>query len=144
MKKILTLAAALVISLIACADFQQLINFNQLPILAQNFIKKYYSTTDISYIEKEKEGMHYDYTVYLNTGTEIEFNYQGELQTIDCQITPVPQGIIPKMIAEYVFVHYPDLFIVEYQVDYTRQTIELNNRLELIFDLKGNFLKIDD
>ena len=45
--------------------------------------------------------MHYDYTVYLNTGTEIEFNYQGELQTIDCQITPVPQGIIPKMIAEY-------------------------------------------
>ena len=144
MKKILTLAAALVISLAACADLQQLIKFNQLPILAQNFIKKYYSTTDISYIEKEKEGMDYDYTVYLNTGTEIEFNYQGELQTIDCQITPVPQGIIPKMIAEYVIVHYPDQFIVEYQVDYTRQTIELNNRLELIFDLKGNFLKIDD
>jgi hypothetical protein len=48
------------------------------------------------------------------------------------------------MIAEYVIVHYPDQFIVEYQVDYTRQTIELNNRLELIFDLKGNFLKIDD
>ena len=59
MKKILTLAAALVISLAACADLQQLIKFNQLPILAQNFIKKYYSTTDISYIEKEKEGMHH-------------------------------------------------------------------------------------
>jgi hypothetical protein len=144
MKKILTLTAALIISLAACADLQQLVKFNQLPILAQNFIKKYYSTTDISYIEKEKEGMHHDYTVHLNSGTEIEFNYQGNLQSIDCQINPIPQGIIPKTIMEYVIIHYPDSFIVEYQVDYIRQIVELNNRLELIFDLKGNFLKIDD
>lgn len=144
MKKILTLAAVLIISLAACADLQQLIHFNQLPILAQNFIKKYYSTTDISYIEKEKEGMHHDYTVYLTTGTEIEFNYQGDLKSIDCQITPVAQGIVPQIVAEYATVHHPDQFIVEYKVDYTRQIVELNNHLELIFDLKGNFLKIDD
>lgn len=145
MKKMMALVATLVFTLTACADdYQRVVQFRSLPVLAQSFIKKHFSVDDVSRVVMEREGLFSEYSVYLKDATEIEFNHQGNLLSVDCQYSPVPASIIPQAIIEYVNYHYPDDFITEYVVKTRRLEIGMSNDLELIFDLSGNFLGMDD
>jgi hypothetical protein len=121
-----------------------MIQYSELPATAQSFIQKYYNVSDISYVEREKDGLHNEYTVYLKNATKIEFNHAGNLESIESRNTPIPEGIVPSLIVNYVGLHHPDQFIVDYTIEYRHLKIELNNSLELIFDINGNFLRIDD
>jgi hypothetical protein len=144
MKKILAIMATLILSLTACAERQHLITYSQLPAQAQAFVQKYFNPTDVAYIEREREGMHYDYKVHFKNVTEIDFDYQGNLKSIDCEISPVPNGIVPDLIVNFVALHYPDYFIVEYAIGHRYVTIELGNGVDLLFDLEGHFVRVDD
>jgi hypothetical protein len=144
MKKILFVLSALVLSLSACADWQQTVSNSELPVQAQTFIKKYFNMDDIRYVEKELDGLHMEYHVYLKNATEIEFDHQGNLEKIDCQTAEVPAGIVPDMIVEYASTHFPQLYIMEYSIEPRHLKVELSNGLELIFDQEGNFLRMDD
>jgi len=144
MKKILIILATFACSLTACADNQQLINYSELPVQAQAFVQKYFNIADITYIERERDGVHFEYKVYLKNATEIEFDNQGNLELIDCQVTPVPEGIVPELIVQYVLLHHPNTLIVEYAIERRTLKVELSNSLELIFDLEGHFIRIDD
>lgn len=144
MKKILIVLTALSLSLTACADQPHVMSFSELPIHAQTFISKYFNSSDISYIERDRDGMHYEYDVHLKNMTEIDFDYRGNLQSIDCQHQPVPGGIVPELIVNFVKLHYPNHFIEEYAIEHRQLKIELNNEIELYFDLEGNFIYIDD
>ncbi len=144
MKKIFAVLATVMISLTACADRHQQIDYPKLPVQAQAFIQTYFNHADIAYIERERDGIHYEYSVYLKNATEIDFDNHGNLQSIDCKVSPVPAGIVPELIVNFVSLHHPDHFIVEYAVDYRRLKVELSNGLDLEFDLEGNFIRIDD
>ena len=144
MKKILALLAIITFSVTACAERHQVVAFSEIPVQAQAFVEKYYTNSDVAYIERELEGLHDEYNVYLKNATEIEFDYQGNLKSIDCRVSPRPDGIVPEVIAHYVTLHYPNHSMVEYVIGYRRITIELGTGLELIFDLEGNFLGMDD
>ena len=144
MKKILIILATLALSLTACADRHQMVSYSNIPVQAQAFIEKYFKSADVSYIERELEGVHYEYKVYLKNATEIEFDHQGNLQSIDCHQKAVPQEIMPSIITDYVRLHHPNLIIVEYQVDMRHQKVGLSNDWELVFDNNGNFLGMDD
>mgnify|MGYP002514798222 CR=1 FL=1 len=99
---------------------------------------------DVTYIEKEIDGLFNEYHVRLNNGTEIEFDQQGNLEHIDCHKSAVPEGIVPQLIVNYVNLHFSNQIIVEYHREDRRQQVELNNGLELVFDREGNFLRMDD
>ena len=143
MKKILTLAVIVTMTLAACAN-ERMIQFSELPVLAQNFIKKHYSTSDVSYIEKDRDVLTNEYKLYLKDRTEIEFDHQGNLKSIDCRVTPIPAGIVPEMVMQYVTGHYPNHIVVEYAIGFRKISIELGTGIELFFDLEGNFLGMDD
>ena len=144
MKKIFAFVAVLTLSLVACADTHQLISLSDLPAPAQTFIRKYFDAKEVSCVQRERDGLHYDYKVYLNNATEIDFDHQGDMESIDCKRTAVPETIVPELISSFVKLHYPDAFIMEYSIDFGRRSVELNNGLELIFDTEGHFIKIDD
>lgn len=144
MKKIIIVLATLTLSLTACADRHLLIEYSELPVQAQVFIQKYFDVAEVVYIEREYEGIHHEYNVRLRNATELEFNHQGNLKSIDCRVSPVPNGIIPEVITHYVSLHFPQSIIVEYVIESRRIKIELGNGTELYFDLEGNFLGIDD
>ena len=84
MKKILVIMTTMMLSLTACADRHQLIESSELPVQAQSFIQKYFNMAEIAYIERDREGLHFEYNVYLKNATEIEFDHQGNLQSVDC------------------------------------------------------------
>lgn len=52
--------------------------------------------------------------------------------------------MIPANVLGYVQNNYADHFIVEWDKDKTDQEIQLSNGLELIFNLSGTFLRIDN
>lgn len=144
MKKIFALLTSVVFTMTACADTDQLISYTNLPVKAQAFIEKYFNASDVVRVERERDGRDYDYNVTLKNTTEIDFDHLGNLESIDCRIYAVPEGIVPELIVHYTTLHYPDSFIVEYTIDYRRLKVELSNGQELIFDLEGNYLGIDD
>lgn len=143
MKKILLTIATFVFAMTACAEQEHLISYNELPATAQGFITKYFNLSDVATIERERDGMHFEYKVYLNNATEIDFDHQGNLEKIDCKIHPVPEGIVPELITQYVAENYPNHFIVEYEIDDRKMKVELGNGIELVFDLDGNFQRVD-
>lgn len=144
MKKIFAILATLTLSLTACADRHQLIEYPELPAQAQTFLKPYYNVADIAYIERERDGLHNEFKVYLKNATEIDFDHYGNLESIDCQVSSVPEGIVPELITSFVSLHHPDQFIVEYAIEHRHLKVELSNGWELIFDLEGNFIRVDD
>lgn len=144
MKKILFILVSITLSLAACADNDQLVEYAELPVVAQTFIRKYFNPSDVSYIEREREGMHVEYNVYLKDATEIDFDHQGNLQSIDCRKNAVPEGIVPELITSFVSLHHPDQIIVEYAIGYRYLSVEISNGLDLVFDLEGHFVRVDD
>lgn len=144
MKKILFILVSITLSLTACADNDQLVGYDEFPVVAQTFIRKYFNPSDVSYIEREREGMHLEYNVFLKDATEIDFDHQGNLQSIDCRRNAVPEGIVPELITSFVSLHHPDQIIVEYAIGYRFLTVEISNGLDLVFDLEGHFVRVDD
>lgn len=144
MKKSLFILATIVVSLSACADHEWMITYAELPERAQNFIQRYYNLVDVDYIEQEREGIYFEYNVHLKNATEIDFDHQGNLQSIDCKYSAVPADIVPELISDYVLSHYPNLIIVEYTVKRRYLKIELSNELDLLFNHEGHFLRVDD
>jgi len=143
-KMIIAAMASVMMCASACAEKTQLVTFKELPQKAQTFVETYFNAGDVSFIKMEKDGLHNDYDVKMTDGTEIDFDYQGELEEIDCKTKAVPQGIVPEKIATYVAEHFAGAFVVEYKIDRKKLKVELNNSLELEFDKQGNFLRIDD
>ena len=144
MKKAFAIMATLFIALTACANHEHAIAYSELPAQAQSFIQHHFNVADIAYIEKERDGLLFEFTVYLKNATKIDFDQSGNLESIDCEIYPIPEGIIPEVIANYLKQHYSNHFAVKYSINRHTIEIELGNGLELLFDLEGKFLRIDD
>ena len=136
--------ASLLMTMNACSSKPQVATFNELPAPAQQFITTYFAQSDIAWIQWERDGMSKEYEVRLNNGTWIEFYSDGALEKIDCKTNAVPAGIVPETVVNYVNTNFPQAVIVKYQIDRRDQEVELSTGLELVFDLNGNFLHIDD
>ncbi len=143
MKKMMIVLATVLLSMNACAERTQVGAFADLPKPAQVFVETYFAKADITVILYEREGLHNEYEVRLNDGTKMEFDYQGSLEKVDCQTRPVPAGVVPALIADYVTANHPTMFIVEYSIDRRKQTVELNTEMEIEFDKAGNFVRYD-
>ena len=144
MKKLMFIMASLLVTMNACSNKPQSATFNELPAPAQQFITTYFAQSDIAWIQWERDGMSKEYEVRLNGGVEMEFYGDGSLETIDCKPNAVPDGIVPATIATYVSTKFPQAFVVKYHIDRREKEVELNNDLDLVFDLNGNFKYIDD
>lgn len=110
-----------------------------LPEAAQQFIAQYFAGTTVVNVELDD----FIYEVLLSNGVELEFNMNGNWREVDCHTFAVPQGIVPANIENFVGTSYPNNFIVKIEINNQRYEIELNNHLDLVFDINGNFLYID-
>lgn len=116
---------------------------SQLPGYVTTFVKKYFPNQTIQAAEKDAEFGGTEYEVYLNDGTKVKFDKRSNWKEVDCRAGAVPAAIVPKAIAAYVKANYPGQEITQIEFDDKKYEVELTNRLELKFDKKGRFLKID-
>ncbi|GIM53793.1 PepSY-like domain-containing protein [Capnocytophaga cynodegmi] len=144
MKKLATMLFLLVGMTINAQE--SVVTQNELPQEAQSFIKKHFSQYTLDYIILDKEYFSSDdYTVRFSEGLKIEFNEKGEWTEIDGNYTEIPTEFISKNITSYVKAKFANTRIVKIEKGFFgTQEVKLSNGLELEFDSKGNFKRVDD
>lgn len=145
MKRLSILAVLLLslTSLFACND-KITKDTNVLPELSRRFLSEHFAGIPVSHIQIEKDFLLVDsYDVILTDGTNVEFNRKGEWEEVRRHGAAIPSAIVPSFIRKYVLQHYPSATIVAISRDRRDYEVDLDNRLELKFDLKGNLIEID-
>lgn len=128
---------------IARADNDKIIQFNQLPASAQQFINTHFQDSKILIVKMDNDIISKSYEVVFEGGSKIDFDSKGNWEEIECRSSAVPSGAVPQPILEYVRENYPDAFIRKIEKDTREYEVKLSNRVELTFDLKFNLTDID-
>ena len=143
MKKYFSVVLMALCSLTACAK-EQVITFDQVPGPAKAIVAAHFDASQIAYVTLDKGLLDAEYDIKFNDGRSLEFNKAGELLKVDCKQTEVPSALVPEAVRAYVKAHFPNAFITEWGKDDRRWKAELNSGLELEFNSKYEFIRIDD
>ena len=112
-----------------------------MPLLLH--ISANFDPAKISIINFDKDDSDRDYEINFSDGSSVSFDRNGNWEEIYVP-TGVSSTLIPEKIYTYVSDNHPDNFIVEIDKDKHDIEIELNNSLDLVFDLQHNFVRYDD
>lgn len=124
---------------------ETVIKTNELPKIAQDFITKNFASQKVNQAIKDKGMISTDYEVWLDNGTKIEFDGNGNWEEVDAdKNAALPTGFIPAKITSYVSKNFPTHKISKIEKDSKKFDVELTNGLDLEFKLNGDFLRIDD
>ena len=141
----LAFLAAVATNTQACDKYT--INRDELPQAAQEFLNEHFPKARVRMIKVDKHLLKKtDYDVKLTNGTKIEFSNSGKWTSVDCKTKEVPQGLVLKAIRNYVSKNFPQTFITSIEKKTSGYEIELNDGVELKFNLLGGFksMKMDD
>ena len=144
MKKILSVVLlALTFSFTVSAD-ERIISYDLIPEPVKALVAAHFDATQIAYVTLDKGLIDSEYEIRFNDGRSLEFNKAGELLKADCKATAVPAALIPEPVKAYLKAHFPKAFITEWVKDDRGYKAELNNGLDLKFNRKYEFVRIDD
>lgn len=113
------------------------------PTQITSYAKEHFSKSDIVSIKEEKDKRKIEYEVKLRNMEELEFDQDYKIKSVESK-NELPNSVIPQQILDYVAKNHPNQVILEWKIKRNKQEIELDNDLEIQFDLNGNFIKIDD
>lgn len=130
-------------SLTAFAKGKQPIAFDKVPQPVQTELQKYFTQDQVQYATFEKALGQKLYTFVLEDGTKIRYNHKAVLRKVENK-NGILTTLVPEKIMEYANATFPKATITEYVCDKSRKEIELNNNMELIFNKRCKFLRIED
>lgn len=139
MKKYLVILMS-IIAMSAIVSCDRVVSPDKLPAQAKQFIAANFNGVDI--LSVQKDGSQYD--VILFDGTELEFTRGGQWIKVDCGMNPLPAGILPANMTQYLTAKFPMNFATHVKYEHKRYEVEMNNDLDLVFDKNGNFIGADD
>lgn len=134
-------AAALILVTSACSK-ETVVPEEKLPASIRTYVDTHFPDNEILQVVKDRNGLNVSYELALSGSFTLEFDRKNEIKEIE-GTTQLPDSVIPAKILDYVSVKYPGQFIKKWEKDDNRQEVELDNRLELVFNLAGDFLRID-
>ena len=114
-----------------------------LPDAITTFIKQHFPNAQVVGVEPDRDHGGLEYDVYLNDGTQIDFDANNQWDQVE-SMKGVPAFFIPKGVANYVKSNFPDTEIVKIDKERYGYDIELSNDLELKFNKNGQMLRLDD
>lgn len=125
----------LTLLLAACDD-------TKIPTRSRAFIDQYFpeSSVVIMEMEEDSEGMA-EYEVWLNDGTKIDFDLQGEWKTVARKKTGVPLSLIPQQIVTFVKTKYPDNVVTKFSRKDYGYKLELSDDMDLRFNKQYQFIE---
>jgi hypothetical protein len=113
-----------------------------LPTEIKAYITTHYPSQSITESVIDKMDSLKTYEIKLNNSTSLEFDYKKEIVDIDGN-TELPKSVISSKIFDYVRVNYPNNFITGWEMDEGKQEVEMNNSVDLEFDMNNDFLQVD-
>ena len=129
-----------IIAMSAFVSCDRVLSADKLPNEAKQFLAANFSGNEV--LSVRRDGLKYD--VVLMDGTDLEFKHNGQWIEVDCQLNPLPNGILPATTAKYLAAKFPMNFATHVKYEHKRYEVELNNDLDLLFDKNGGFMGADD
>ncbi|WP_430611852.1 PepSY-like domain-containing protein [Flavobacterium sp. JP2137] len=115
----------------------------QLPKEIKSFIAKNFGDKVFRSAKIDKELLKTTYEIKFEDGTELDFDKNSRIIQAECK-SGLPNSIIHAGIQDYITKNYGINYITEWELKTgNRQEVKLNNKIELIFDDKGQFLRLD-
>lgn len=126
---------------------ETIISANNLPVNAQNFVSKNFGNMEFVNAIKEVNRNITTYNIQLKDGTKIEFTDNGDWTEVKNGLgKAIPINFFPDSIQKYLQSKYPKIDAKSIEMDSKDKEIKvelLQNKVDLKFDLNGNFIKID-
>lgn len=144
MKKLILIIVSLAAFMSVVRAEDKPVTFNQLPESARNVIDSNYQSVKLVLATKDDDFIRPEFHVVLENGVALQFDNDGRLEKIASRSGDIPAAVIPKQITDIVKSHYPDAYIVEYEVDRKTYEVKLSNRIEITFDSSFRLVEIDD
>jgi len=143
--KALSIYLMMTLLAVSGCDNEKVVDETSLPPLATEFIEAHYPDATIARVVRDRDDLLKSYDVILDNQVELEFDRLGECYSVDAPGNErIPDSIVPLKVLEYVQTNYPDEVMTEWEKSKTTQEVKLSNRKELVFNLSGTFLRIDD
>ncbi len=140
MKKwMLTLVCLLFIGVTAHAGNDKPIRLGQMPVAAQQLIKKNFNGRRVALAKAESK----NYEVVFTNGDKVEFDRDGRWKEISCKQSSVPPALVPAAISRYVKSHYAGRRIVKLERDRKEFEVNLDNGVEITFNKNFQVTDID-
>lgn len=131
-------------SLSVFAKGKQPIAFANLPENVQEEVKKHFTEDQIQFITAKKGmGKKFTYTFTCIDNTKFIYDHKAQLRYIAEELG-VEVQFLPESIWEYVNTTMPNAIITSYKRETGCQKVELNDKMTLVFNPKGKFIRIDD
>ena len=145
MKRLISLLVAVLAltSFTLSAGNDKPITYEQLPQKARTLLETHFASEKVAFLKMESKLFKTEYKVMLVSGNEIEFDGKGVWKEIDCEYTAVPLALIPQEIRQSVKERFPMQTIVKIERDAKKYEVELDNEIELKYNLKFQLIDID-
>lgn len=113
-----------------------------LPESADNFIHSYYPTTKLVKVTVSEDSSGLVYSAYLANAHIVRFDVNGDWKDVVAPGgRPIPSGITPVIIAEYISKTNIGQGVSEIRRDYKGYDVKLTNGIEMNFDADYAFLQ---
>jgi len=124
-------------------DKDPLVPVGNLPDAARTYLQTNFPNITVSRVREDRDGPKITYEVLLANTTYLEFNQAGAVIELENR-AGLPANVIPEKINAYVNQHYTGQKIIKWELDDRReQDVTLSKGVELVFDLAGNFIRVD-
>ena len=134
------LLVVMLVSFNAKADHDQVITYDQLPEVAQAFLKQYFANKVPLVVTVDWD----DYAIRYSSGEKVEFDKQGNWKEIDCRSSLVPAELIPEEIKTNINATFPGAIILKLDRNRRGYEVKLNNGLEVEYSPTFQVIDIDD
>ncbi|MXV38322.1 hypothetical protein GO491_06470 [Flavobacteriaceae bacterium Ap0902] len=140
--KSILFVSVLSLSVFSCSEDKVVTN-DELPQEIQTYVQTHFPNSNIVQATMDDEMISKTYEIVLENNMKLEFDSDNNISEIDSS-TELPDSVVPTPILEYVKTNYPNNKIMDMDIDDNKQSVELDNQMELEFDKDdGQFLKID-
>ena len=140
MKKILLLAFVSIV--FAGCNKDVILPAGQQPAEITTYTNTHFPDNPIIQAIKDKDGFELTYDITLRGGVFLEFNRKKEVTDIQ-GTAELPASVVPSKLLDFVTTNYAPNYIVGWETDDRNQQIKLDNRIQLEFNMNGDFLRID-
>ena len=121
---------------------ERILTAEQTPQKIRSYLQAHFPENKILMVKEDKERSKIDYEVKLDGRIELKFDKNFVIKDIESK-KALPDGVIPQPIRDYVGEKYPNTAIVSWEKEKRKQKVELDNGLDLEFDLNGRFIRLD-
>lgn len=143
MKLSTAITLVFILPCLTSCDREKVVHAPELPSQIKSYVSTHFPNCSISATVKENNENDELYEVSLSCGCKLEFDKQNNITDIDCA-SKLPDSVIPNNILSYVHTNFSGNYIIGWEIEDINQNVELNNHLTLVFNMQGDFLRIDN